>query len=107
MRKGRKAKELVNPSLGMSKALDQAVDALDRDRTGRVTFNEFQEFVNSSDLEEAMALITGVTGPRDVAAAVDASKLVRSFYCFVKHFSLFVPKLVLLCSFFFPSDFDF
>ncbi len=76
LRKGRKAKELVNPSLGLSKALDQAVDSLDRDKTGRVTFAEFQEFVNAMDLEEALALITGITGPRDIAGAVDSSKLV-------------------------------
>lgn len=83
----------------MSKALDQAIDALDRDRTGRVTFNEFQEFVNSSDLEEAMALITGVTGPRDVAGAVDASKLVMTLFLEYCSFLFFTFPFPLLCLF--------
>lgn len=45
-------------------------------QAGRITYNDFEEFVNQSDLEEALALITGQTGPRDVAATVDASKMV-------------------------------
>jgi len=77
LRRGRKAKELVNPQLNMSKALDQAVDLLDAGKRGQVTFKEFEDFVNSLDLDEALAVVTGTTAPKDMAATVDPSKLVN------------------------------
>ena len=90
LRRGVKAKELIPPSSSMDKAINAAYGQLDKTNqgfvrgahrrlpevSGRIKYSDFEEFVNQSDLEEALALITGQTGPRDVAATVDASKMV-------------------------------
>lgn len=54
--------------------------------------------MNQSDLEEALALITGQTGPRDVAATVDPSKMVCCFFVYAIASHSNAPSLLRLTS---------
>eukprot|EP01115_Flamella_aegyptia_P003085 TRINITY_DN15017_c6_g1_i1.p1 TRINITY_DN15017_c6_g1~~TRINITY_DN15017_c6_g1_i1.p1 ORF type:complete len:194 (-),score=68.89 TRINITY_DN15017_c6_g1_i1:56-637(-) len=65
IRKGVKAKDLLGQGVSMSKALEESFNTISNG-TGRCTFENFEEFINMSDLEEALALITGNTGPVDI-----------------------------------------
>jgi len=77
IRKGCKSpKELLPPGGSMGKALDSAFHSLDKSGQGRIDFAAFAEFVNQSDLDEALSLITGQTGAREVEAVVSQAKLV-------------------------------
>ena len=74
MRQGaKKSKDVVQGN--QSKLLEQAYLRFDPQNTGKVTFRAFEAFVNENELDEALALLTGNTGPRDVAQ-LDDSKLV-------------------------------
>eukprot|EP01098_Paradermamoeba_levis_P006926 TRINITY_DN2874_c0_g1_i1.p1 TRINITY_DN2874_c0_g1~~TRINITY_DN2874_c0_g1_i1.p1 ORF type:complete len:194 (+),score=56.04 TRINITY_DN2874_c0_g1_i1:110-691(+) len=75
LRKNRKVKELFPPGGSVSKALDEGFKAFDRKNTGRVTFADFEEFINENDADEVLAIWTGNTGPLEVKQ-LDPSKLV-------------------------------
>ena len=49
---------------------------MDKKGTGRIEFETFEEFINESDLDEALALITGSTGPHEIDVKLDQSKFV-------------------------------
>ena len=66
LRKNCKPKDLLGPGMSMGSALSQSYKSLDKTGVGRVDFATFEEFVNEMDLDEAMAIITGNTGPIDV-----------------------------------------
>lgn len=74
-----KPNELLGPGVSLGKALDEAVAQIGRTEPGWVYFKEFEQFVNTNDLEEALQLITGQTGPRSVSGTsgllVDYSNL--------------------------------
>jgi len=82
LRKNMKPKDLLGPGVSLSSALTSSFQQLDKSNTGTITFTEFEEFVNMSDLEEALSLITGKTGPVDInvsaVAKVDPEAMAAS-----------------------------
>jgi len=74
LRKGVKAKDILPPGVSEGKAISQSFQKLDKNGTGKIDFNAFEEFINMSDLDEALSLFTGQQGP--ISVATDKVKLV-------------------------------
>jgi len=55
----KKTKDLFPPGSSEGKALDAAFKSMNTTGDGRVTFDQFEEFINSYDLDEAVAVVTG------------------------------------------------
>jgi len=66
LRRGCKSKDLMGPGVSLSSALEQSYKRIDSANTGRVDFKMFEDFINENDLEEALAMLTGNTGPVDI-----------------------------------------
>mmetsp|Transcript_39376 Transcript_39376/g.62277 ORF Transcript_39376/g.62277 Transcript_39376/m.62277 type:complete len:197 (-) Transcript_39376:30-620(-) len=84
LRKMRKPKELLAPGVSMGKALDQtfAKMANDNPAAKEITFNDFQNFINANDLDEALGCLTGQTGPitiNNTVESVDPEKMAAEF----------------------------
>jgi len=62
VRKNCKVKDLLRGN-SLDKALEQSFRRLDKNNLGRIDFATFEEFINECDLDEALNLITGETGP--------------------------------------------
>jgi len=65
LRKGRKPKELLPPNISQGQAISQSIKKLAKE-SDRVDFSSFEEFINMSDLDEALGIFIGQTGPIDV-----------------------------------------
>jgi len=77
LRKGRKVKELLPPNVSQGQAVNQSIQKLSKGGE-KVEFSAFEEFVNMSDLDEALQMFTGNTGPIDVKVnvqMVDTTKM--------------------------------
>jgi len=70
LRKGRKVKELLPPNVSQGQAITQTFAKLAKG-SNQVDYSAFEEFVNMSDLDEALGIFTGQTGPIDVKTNVD------------------------------------
>jgi len=70
LRKGVKAKEALGQGINMKKALDISFQKMNTSKTGKITYQEFEEFLNCYDIEEAMEPFTGLQG-----VAVDLSRV--------------------------------
>jgi hypothetical protein len=66
LRRNMKPKDLLGPGVSLSSALTSSFQQLDKSNSNTITFTEFEEFVNMSDIEEALSLITGKTGPVEI-----------------------------------------
>jgi len=77
LRKGLKVKQILPPNVSQSQAISQSIAKLTKG-SDRVEFSSFEEYINMSDLDEALSLFTGQTGPIEVKTnvqMVDTSKL--------------------------------
>ena len=84
LRKNRKPKDLLAPGVSQGKALDQAYAQMANGDVNApfVTFNDFQNFINANDLEEALGFLTGQSGPVIIDTNVeraDAEKMAAQF----------------------------
>lgn len=70
LRKNVKTKDLFPPGVSMSKALDDAYASIDKSGLGKINFETFEEFINESDLDEALARITGNNEPIAINTSV-------------------------------------
>mmetsp|Transcript_5214 Transcript_5214/g.14694 ORF Transcript_5214/g.14694 Transcript_5214/m.14694 type:complete len:198 (+) Transcript_5214:116-709(+) len=85
LRKGaKKSKELLAPGVSQGKAIDQTfLQMVNNDATAKqLTFQDFENFINANDLEEALGALTGQTGPITIntnVESVDAAKMAKQF----------------------------
>mmetsp|Transcript_9395 Transcript_9395/g.12650 ORF Transcript_9395/g.12650 Transcript_9395/m.12650 type:complete len:197 (+) Transcript_9395:44-634(+) len=84
LRKHRKPKELLAPGVSMGKALDQTYAEMANGNASapHITFDDFQNFINANDLEEALGKLTGQNGPVIINTNVqlaDAEKMAAEF----------------------------
>eukprot|EP01101_Sappina_pedata_P001023 TRINITY_DN11143_c0_g1_i1.p1 TRINITY_DN11143_c0_g1~~TRINITY_DN11143_c0_g1_i1.p1 ORF type:complete len:190 (-),score=101.90 TRINITY_DN11143_c0_g1_i1:96-665(-) len=70
LRKGRKVKEILPPNVSQGQAISQSIAKLSKG-ADRIDFAAFEEFINMSDLDEALSLFTGQTGPVEVKNNID------------------------------------
>lgn len=69
LRRQAKTSDLLKPGVSMSKALEESFRQMDTSGTGVITFSQFEEFINTYDLEEALALITGQGVSPDISTS--------------------------------------
>ena len=69
-RKAMKTKDLLKPGVSMNAALEDSFRQMDTSATGSISFKQFEEFVGSYTLDEALALITGNNLPTDISTSI-------------------------------------
>lgn len=52
-------------------------------KSGQIDFKKFEEFINENDLEEALALLTGNTGPVEINTSKGENMLVAWLFYFL------------------------
>eukprot|EP01120_Amphizonella_sp_Union-15-10_P012146 TRINITY_DN5350_c0_g1_i1.p1 TRINITY_DN5350_c0_g1~~TRINITY_DN5350_c0_g1_i1.p1 ORF type:complete len:198 (-),score=51.33 TRINITY_DN5350_c0_g1_i1:112-705(-) len=70
LRKGQKSKEALGPGIKLGSALQQCFQTMNKSGNGKITYEEFVEYLNCYDIEEAMAPFTG-----QQAVTIDTTKV--------------------------------